>query len=352
MESRRIYPSLDIMKFVMAMLILTQHISNEWAHCTGLAHAFFGLGNFAVPFFFACSGFLFFSKLNKLEPEEQKTYYRKWSVRLGKMYLVWSLIYFSFVFYGWAVNGFPQEKILTYFHRALVFSTYATIWFLPALWVGVSVCYWLRRHCSRTVFWILILLLLVMGSSFGSYNEWICGWGEGIKSFHETYMQIFVTWRNGLFNGTPFVALGLIFTRNHPPKLTLPSLWKPFLGIVICGGGFLAEAFLITHFKWGNATDQGFMMFPSIYFLMYILLACPVKEHTLWLHCRNLSMLIFLGQRLFLTAIPGILPQVWSESIKSLPTYIIFLLFVTIVLAFSVFIERMSEKHKVLKILW
>lgn len=67
MEERKIYPSLDIMKFIMAMLILTQHTSNEWAHSTGLVHAFFGLGNFAVPFFFACSGFLFFSKLNILD---------------------------------------------------------------------------------------------------------------------------------------------------------------------------------------------------------------------------------------------------------------------------------------------
>ena len=67
MAERKMYPSLDIAKFVMAMLILTQHIGNEWAHSTGLVHAFFGLGNFAVPFFFACSGFLFFAKLNTLD---------------------------------------------------------------------------------------------------------------------------------------------------------------------------------------------------------------------------------------------------------------------------------------------
>ena len=31
MLERKIYPSLDIMKFIMAMLILTQHTCNEWA---------------------------------------------------------------------------------------------------------------------------------------------------------------------------------------------------------------------------------------------------------------------------------------------------------------------------------
>ena len=49
MTERKQYASLDLMKFIMAMLILTQHTANEWAHSTGLVHAFFGLGNFAVP---------------------------------------------------------------------------------------------------------------------------------------------------------------------------------------------------------------------------------------------------------------------------------------------------------------
>ena len=88
MQDRKMYPSLDIVKFIMALLILMQHTANEWAHSTGLVHAFFGLGNFAVPFFFACSGFLFFSKFNTLDNRGQKDYYRKWSIRIGKMYLV------------------------------------------------------------------------------------------------------------------------------------------------------------------------------------------------------------------------------------------------------------------------
>lgn len=105
MQERKIYPSLDIVKFIMALLILTQHTANEWAHSTGLVHAFFGLGNFAVPFFFACSGFLFFSKFDTLDNQGQKDYYKKWSIRIGRMYLVWSLIYFCFVFAGWVDRG-------------------------------------------------------------------------------------------------------------------------------------------------------------------------------------------------------------------------------------------------------
>ena len=164
MLERKIYPSLDIMKFIMAMLILTQHTCNEWAHSTGLIHAFFGLGNFAVPFFFTCSGFLFFSKLNMLNWKEQKNYYKQWSMRIGKMYLIWSIIYFCFVLTMWISNGFTLEKIINYLHRVFVFSTYSTIWFLPALWVGVSICYWLKQHVSKRAIWVIIITLFVIGT--------------------------------------------------------------------------------------------------------------------------------------------------------------------------------------------
>ena len=60
MTDRKIYPSLDIMKFIMAMLILTQHTSNEWACSTGLVHDILGLGNFAVPFSLLVPVFCFF----------------------------------------------------------------------------------------------------------------------------------------------------------------------------------------------------------------------------------------------------------------------------------------------------
>lgn len=199
MQERKIYPSLDIVKFIMALLILTQHTANEWAHSTGLVHAFFGLGNFAVPFFFACSGFLFFSKFDTLDNQGQKDYYKKWSIRIGRMYLVWSLIYFCFVFAGWVDRGLNWGQPAQYLHRALVFSTYATIWFLPALWIGVSIVYWMRRHCIKAVFWTTAVLLLIVGNLFGSYSN-VMTHNDVVKSAYDWYMDVFITWRNGLFN--------------------------------------------------------------------------------------------------------------------------------------------------------
>lgn len=348
MAERKIYPSLDIMKFIMAILILSQHTCNEWAHSTGLVHAFFGLGNFAVPFFFACSGFLFFSKLNMLNRKEQKDYYKKWSFRIGKMYLVWSLIYFCFVFYGWMIVGLDFTRIMRYFHRALVFSTYATIWFLPALWIGVSICFWLKRHASKRIMWIIMIMLLVIGNLFGSYTN-ILTQVPAIASFQDCYMNVFITWRNGMFNGAPYVFMGILLTDGMGARISRNV--SGIFTILFCGA-FIIEAFCITHFKLSNATDMGFLMAPAIFFMMNTLIKTDIQQRPLWIHCRNMSMLIFLGQRLFLSAIPGVLPIIYTETIQSWPQPYIFLLFVTLTLIFSITVEQLSSKYKFLKILW
>lgn len=335
------------MKFIMAMLILTQHTSNEWAHSTGLVHAFFGLGNFAVPFFFACSGFLFFQKFNTLDKEEQIRYYKKWSFRIGKMYLVWSLIYFIFVFIGWINSGLSWSQPLSYLHRAIVFSTYSTIWFLPALWVGVSLCFLIKRHFSGKVLFVIMLILMVVGNLFGSYSNLIIS-STPVISFYDWYMSVFITWRNGLFNGAPYVFIGILIAEWKGVKLSANAFL--FLAILFCGA-FLAEAFMITKYHLSSATDMGFMMAPSIFFLMNWLIRVEVTQRSIWQHCRNLSMLIFLGQRLFLSALPGVIPGM-KEWILGLPELWIYLFFIVIVLSFSILIERMSEKIKILKILW
>lgn len=348
MLARKQYASLDVAKFVMAMLILTQHISNEWAHSTGLIHAFFGLGNFAVPFFFACSGFLFFSKLTTLSKDDQRAYYRSWSLRIGKMYLVWSLIYFCFILTNWIIDGNIAERIPTFLHRSLVFSTYATIWFLPALWVGVSICYGLNKKLSFTWLAIVMLILCGIGNAFGSYANVITKIPI-LSSFYDWYMDVFITWRNGVFNGAPYVFLGMLLSLGYGNRI---PLFVDLSLAVVFGLGFCAEAFMITRCGFSSVTDMGFLMLPAIFFMMNFLLKWEIAPRNIFVHLRNLSMLIFLGQRLFLTAIPSVLPEYMSLSIEQWPQLYVFVFFVTLVLTFSITIEKLSYRYQIIKILW
>ena len=97
---------------------------------------------------------------------------------------------------------------------------------------------------------------------------------------------------------------------------------------------------------------MGFFMCFAIFFMINTLIKTDITKKPIWRHCRNLSMLIFLGQRLFLTAIPSILPIAVKNSILTWPQPYIFLLFVTLTLVFSITVEQLSSKYKFLKILW
>lgn len=344
---RKNYSSLDIMKFIMAILILTQHTCNEWAHSIGLVHDFFGLGNFAVPFFFACSGFLFFKKCNSFNSYEQGQYYKKWSIRIGKIYLAWSAIYFVFVFHNWVCHNFDRNLILDDVHKALVYSTYSTIWFLPALWIGVSFCYWMKSRFSRRVLLLTMVMLMIIGNLFGSYSE-VLSKVDFLDSINNWYTAVFVTWRNGIFNGAPYVFIGLAVAEGY--GLSRTRFANAFLAFFFCAA-FLCEAFIISRYHLGGLTDMGFMMAPAIYFMLLTLIQTNFAERKVWIRCRNLSILIFLSQRLFLSALPGVIPGM-SDWIRSLTEPLIYLYFIIVVVTFSFLMEKLSKRYKILKILW
>lgn len=229
-----------------------------------------------------------------------------------------------------------------------MFSTYATIWFLPALWIGVSICYWLKRRCiSGGGIAVAMVVLMIIGNLFGSYEN-LLGSCSLIASFNDWYMDVFLTWRNGIFNGAPYVFIGILLADGKGERFS--KGFNIIATLVFCAA-FLAEAYCISRFRFSLMTDMGFMMAPAIFFMMNTIIHLEIQQWSLWYHCRNLSMLIFLGQRLFLSALPGVIPGM-KEWINGLPEFYIFVYFVAIVLAFSVAIEKLSAKYSFLKILW
>ena len=153
-----------------------------------------------------------------------------------------------------------------------------------------------------------------------------------------------------MFNAVPYVAIGLLLANDGLNKISMRASLP--LTVLFCGA-FIIEAFCIIRFHFSTATDMGFMMYPAILFMMHSLILWDgVRPRPIWIHCRNLSMLIFLGQRLFLSAIPGVLPDRVSEYIRAWPETCIYLFVVVVVLCFSIMVERLSAKYRFLKMLW
>lgn len=345
--TRKVYASLDVAKFIMALMILVGHTANEWAHTTGIWHYILSC-DFTVPTFFAISGFLFFSKILQMEKyEERKEYYKKWSVRIGKMYLVWTLIYFVFILINWIRNGATVTQVLLWLMRCITFSSYATIWFLPSLWVGVTICWLLVEKVKniKTVY-VVVAVLWLIGVLMDPYRYLVVR-GQAAQSIYDGYMFVFKTFRNGLFYASAYIMLGYIVAKQGK----FPNLIKSAIGVIVFQLLFLAEAIFMKKMNPSSCTDMAIMMLPSVYFILVLLLNIDLKSSALTALLRKYSMLIFLGQRLFLTAIPSVLPATFSSTIQALPQIEIYLIFSLATIVFAVLIELLSRRFRFLNYL-
>ena len=348
--ARKIYPSLDVAKFGCALLIIAAHFASEQGHFPTVIDYGFSIYIIAVPFFFCCSGFLFFDKFRRLaEPSEKKAYFVKYIKRILLMYLAWSAVYFVFVAIGWITEGVTVQEVLHYLHTSLFFSTYATIWFLPALAVGVAMVYLLQKFLSMEWIFAISLLFYIIGSFGYSYAPAL----DKIPVLHDAYQvydAVFISSRNGVFNGFPLIALGALVAKRQGQAEEKRRGGLYFLGMAVCGAGVVLEAFWVKRHLNPTGMDTVFMLLPFTYFLLKWLLTVRLQERKAYALMRNLSLLMFVSQRLFLSALPSVFPDafglLWSNS------YVGLLLTLGLVTGFSLLVVKLTPRLHFLKVLW
>src|SRR5690606_23055977 len=137
------YVGLDYFKIVAAVLVIAIHTGplmsySEYADflLTSI------LARLAVPFFFMVSGFLLFRKIAS-KPDEAKDILRSYAFRIGLIYIISTLLYVPLNLYaGHYAEGISLFSLLS----DLIFNgTFYHLWYLPALFVGVYIVYFLTR---------------------------------------------------------------------------------------------------------------------------------------------------------------------------------------------------------------
>lgn len=337
---------MDVGKFICAILILSAHFAAERASFPTLLDYAFSIYVIAVPFFYTASGFLLFDRFHRAPRSEHRGLLVRNVKRIAVVYLAWSLIYFGFVLLGWIRTGVSTATVLRYLHTSLVFTTYPTIWFLPALAVGLAATYFLSRRLSVEVVFLLGLVAYVLGAAGYSYSFV----QEGLpllESAYRAYSEVFVTTRNGLFNGFPFVALGaLLASRSARLSLRLSGfLTAASLALVA------VEAFALRVFFQNVGADTVFALIPFTFFLFEFLLALELKDSPVYRQLRSLSVLVFVSQRLFLTALPSILP-VQVMDILTANSYVGLVAIILLTVGFSLAVLKASERIRTLRVLY
>lgn len=213
MGTARLYKGIDVMKFLMAFIVVAIHTTTS---------NLLGLRDIAVPFFFVASGFFLFKKLDLCTPEEEVVYQKKWLLRVLRIYLVWTVIYMPFTIYGLLQDGHPFLTSAAIFFRNFIFigENYLSwqLWYLLGMiWAGCIVFIFRKLKVSVWAMLLIGIALTPIAQIMDLKSMWL-------------YHALFKVTRNGIFIGFPFMAAGGLIAR-FDTRLFNPIVWL-FVSIV------------------------------------------------------------------------------------------------------------------------
>ena len=178
MERKKIIAGLDVLKFLMALLIVDIHVKGSIVLPPPvLQHLIHPLEGLAVPTFFVISAFLFFSKLRRQSNRLQSiVHYEK---RLLVLYTFWTIVWLPII-----LMQRTQYRQGSIFHGICLFAkdfflkdTFDASWFFVALLIGVPIVYGL-------------------GKVFKEWGVWIIPFGVAQIIYHPSNMPVCI--QNGL----------------------------------------------------------------------------------------------------------------------------------------------------------
>ncbi len=347
---KKMYPAVDVMKILCALVILLYHFFSEHGPVFWLLEEALSLYAVAVALFMTLSGFLLFEKLKTVDSKAAQWQIVKGQVRrIITIYLLWSIPYLAFQIFTWDWQMLTVLDVFWKVQGWVFGSTFYTIWFMPALAVGMLFAWYLYSHLKwGTVCAVATLFFLggMLQSTYGFVGKMIPGFSF-FSEFSATWLQ---GSRGGIFYGMPLIILGALAS-----KIQWRNLWKSAALSIAMMALLLTEAILLRRFVGGCGLDLAFFMMPLCLMLTLFLTSVPWspsgKGQRICRWLRAMSVLIFMTQRLFLTVIPSLVDEHITRLLFSNP-YIGACLFCGVTIAFSAGVIAFSKKWKGLRYLY
>lgn len=300
METRKQYNGLDVVKFVLAVLVAQRHVVQIFFGADSRWRILWNnwLSNLAVPIFFIIAGFFLFRKVEGPGTGERRSrdgrssdasvVYR-YCGRILKLYLIWSVLYLPVDFYNWYHGErIVMDGVLSWLHSFLVCSTVPQLWYLPAL---AFACFavWFAYDRGVRQWQILtagacLLLLGYLGDNW-YYNQ---RFPAALQELLAGYRSWFATFRNGVFYGVFYVALGLHFAKREK---RLP-VWGATAGFVCFLWCMYREVMKISDA--GSNTNFVLSAAPAAYCLFAAASGVNWKNRRLYGRLRGMSEWIYL----------------------------------------------------------
>lgn len=242
------YRLIDLLKFICAFLVIGIHTRPFQASSNLLDRLFYyDISNYAVPFFYACTGYFLIAKASE-ENLHAKLIFR--CKKILRICFIWSAIYLPLTISGWITEGGLNPTYLILCLRNFVF-------------VGENFYSWTLWYLNGLVFALLLIGILLKNFSIKQISSigvfaYLVGIGLTMLNGHlenlplflarpiELYFYVFVTTRNGLFQSLVFLTFGMLMAEiNRADELKLSvkngvfagSLYLLKVGFSLIGGG-------------------------------------------------------------------------------------------------------------------
>lgn len=300
------------------------------------------LARVAVPFFFVCSGFLLYRKTSPGEFDSAVT--GRYLVRLVRLYLIWTIIYFPFI-----LPGITQDErgtahaVLVFIKNSIVTGSVLHLWYFPALIFAVAL---ISVLLLKKVDPLTILIISAVFYFFGLFAQSWFGFilpledaAPGIWKFLKLLQRVIITTRDGLFDAFFFVSMGMYIAYSD---LHI----KPKRAAMLFGLSMLAlffEVFLLQSAGYIREHDMYLFLGPAVFFLFCFLIGIQLPDHPAYKEMRVLSFLVYC---IHVGVMWYAMPELTGSIDGPVPWYCSpFALTLTITLAVSLLIILLSKNR-------
>lgn len=249
------YNSIDVMKFICSILVLTIHIK-PFAEISSFANIIVDavICKIAVPFFFACTGYFFVRKMifknGKIKwCKENLTIMYKYVLRIFVLYFIWSAVYFIYIYsYQWFANGyFSIKDMIAWWLRLVYNESYGHLWYLATLIYAIPLLFVVLSVVKIKLCPIISVLLYSVELLFGSYSFVANRLGLSILvDYYKTFNII----SKSVFRAVPLLLIGVVVLMLADKRLKLRGLLIS-LSVLICMN--ICEVFILYQY-WNNTT--------------------------------------------------------------------------------------------------
>lgn len=287
------FSGIDLMKFLCAILVVAIHVQ-PFRDVDKILN--FVLTNYitriAVPFYFVTSGYFLFRRVGIEKHNFVPLIAKAYVYKIMKLYIIWTIIYLPPLIYCSVIDVGLRHAVFKVICTVL-FSGYHHLWYLLATVVAVIfICYLIR--CDVKVKGIISvgIVLYMIGLLAQSWYGLLMPL-KNIPVFWDVLLiikEIIFTTRNGIFEGTLFMGIGMLFSYKKIHMRFRSSV----IGFLISMLLLSFEVLIVTYLGYRRESDMYIFLVPAAFFLFYIASHFVIKASAICKKLQRLALLIYL----------------------------------------------------------